>query len=181
MEQTQWTIVRRNIRQVTRSHGRLKRARYSDFLIACLYFWAVLHDRPMTWALDRSHYDRMFRPRKLPSISQLNRRIASDRFQRLLQRLHERLASDGSIPIFCVMPLNAHEMPVARQMLAAFPHELLGTLVFADGNYDAHVLHKQVARRGGFLITNPRGNAAAWAGASTSGEDGVMAGPHGLF
>jgi hypothetical protein len=205
MEQSQWTVIRQSIRQVTRSFPRLQRARYGDFLIACLYFWAVLHDRPMTWAVQRRHYNRTFRPRKIPSLSQLNRRIASERFQQILQRVHERLAgdsrykglifdgqaltvspvsqdrdarsghipggmgkgyklhavvaSDGNIPVFSVLPLNMHEMPVARQMLAALPHDLAGTLVMADGNYDAHVLHKQVARRGGFLITHPRGRA----------------------
>jgi hypothetical protein len=159
----------------------------------------------MTWALDDRNYNRSFRPRKRPSISQLNRRIAADRFQLILQRLHERLAgdsrfkglildgqalvvgpasqdrdaraghipggmgkgyklhavvaSDGSIPVFSVMPLNTHEMPVAGQMLTSMQHNLDGTLVMADGNYDAHVLHKLVARRGGFLITYPRGRA----------------------
>jgi Transposase DDE domain len=38
-------------------------------------------------------------------------------------------------------------------------HDLNGILIFADGNYDAHVLHKDVARRGAFLITRPRGRA----------------------
>lgn len=211
MEQTQWTIVGAAIRQVTRSFPRLKRAKYSDRLITCLYFWAVLHDRPMTWAIDLRNYNRTFRPRKkISSISQLNRRIASDRFQLILQRVHERLAgdhrfkaltfdgqplqvngvsqdrdarvghvaggvknggmgkgyklhavvtSDGNIPVFSVMPLNEHELPVAQRMLAALPHDLGGILIFADGNYDAHVLHKDVARRGAFLITRPRGRA----------------------
>lgn len=211
MEQSQWSIVRAAIRRVTRSFPPLKRAQYSDFLIACLYFRAVLHDRPMTWAIDRSNFNRAFRPRqKLPSISQLNRRIASDRFQRVLQRVHLRLAgdyrgkglaidgqalpvngvsqdrdarvghvpggvanggmgkgyklhavvtSDGNIPAFAVMPLNAHELPVAREMLASLRDDLAGILVMADGNYDAHALHKQVDRRGAFLVTRPRGRA----------------------
>jgi Transposase DDE domain len=209
MEQSQWTIVRAAIRHVTRSFPPLRRAQYSDFLIACLYFWAVLHDRPMTWATDASHYNRTFRPRKkIPSISQLNRRIASDRFQLILQRVHGRLAGDnrfkgltfdgqpllvnavsqdrdarvghvaggianggmgkgyklhaavtgdGNIPVFSVMPLNAHEMPIARQMLDTLRLDLTGALIFADGNYDAHVLHKQLDARGAFLITKPRG------------------------
>jgi hypothetical protein len=211
MGRSQWGIVRAAIRQVTRSFPRLKRAQYGDFLITCLYFWAVLHDRPMTWATDRSHYNRTFRPRgRIPSVSQLNRRVASDRFQRILQRVHERLAGDnrckglvldghalpvnavsqdrdarvghiaggvanggmgkgyrlhavvtgdGNIPAFSVMPLNTHELPVARRMLAALRLDLGGVLIFADGNYDAHVLHKDVARRGAFLITHPRGRA----------------------
>lgn len=205
MEQSQWSVVRQIIGQVTRSLPRLKRAQYGDHLIVCLYFWAVLHDRPMTFAVDPVHYNRCFRPRKVPSISQLNRRIASERFQGILQRVHERLAGDsrcrglcldgqalvvnrssqdrdarvghipggmgkgyklhivaasnGNIPVFSVMPLNTHELPVAQQMLAAIPHDLAGALVMADGNYDSHDLSKQVSSRGGFLITHPRGRA----------------------
>lgn len=205
MERTQWGVLRRALRDVTRSVPRLPRARYGDHLVACLYFWAVLHDRPAGWALDRRHYTREFRPRKpLPSVSQFNRRVAADRFQLLLQRVHERLAgdsrfkglvidgqalcvgpvsrdrdarpghvpggmgkgyklhaavaSDGTIPVFSVMPLNVHEAHVAARMLTAgLRHDLRGVLVMADGNYDWHAFHKLVARRGGFLVTRPRG------------------------
>ena len=205
MDQQQWIVLRTVIRRVARSFTPLPRVRYGDGLIACLYFWAVLHDRPMTWAVDRAHYNRSFRPRKVPSISQLNRRIAADRFQSILQQVHHALAgdsrlkglfidgkalcvspvsqdrdarsghipggmgtgyklhavvtNDGQIPVFCVMPLNVHEMPVARHMLTQLGHDLTGALVMADGNYDAHVLHKDIARRGGWLITRPRGRA----------------------
>jgi hypothetical protein len=207
MERSQWRVLRQVLRRVCRSMPRLPRATYSDHLIASLYFWAVLHDRPMTWALDPDYYNRLFRPRKaVPSISQLNRRIAANRFQTILQRVHERLAgdsrfkglvidgqalcvspvsqdrdaraghvpggmgrgyklhaavaSDGSIPVFCVMPLNAHETPIAAEMLATgLRHDLNGVLVMADGNYDWHAFHKFIARRGGFLITRPRGRA----------------------
>ena len=205
MDQQQWLILRHVLRKVARSFKPLKRSRYSDYLVACFYFWAVLHERPMTWAVNPLFYNRSFDPRKTPSVSQLNRRVASDRFQLLLQRVHDRLVgdtrlrglcldgkplcvspvsqdrdarsghvsggmakgyklhavvtSDGRIPAFSVLPLNVHEMPVARRLLATLPWGLTGTLVLADGNYDAHVLHKDVAARGGWLITRPRGRA----------------------
>ena len=95
MDQSQWSVVRQVLRQVTRSFPKLKYAVYSDYLIACLHFWGVLHERPTTWTLDRSHHTRQFRPRELPSLSQLNRRIASTRFQSLLQQVHQRLAGNS--------------------------------------------------------------------------------------
>ena len=75
-------------------------------------------------------------------------------------KLHAVVSQDQKIPVFSVLPLNRHEMHVARQMLAC-RRSLLGpgSRVFADGNYDAHVLHKDVQRRGGWLITRPRGRA----------------------
>jgi hypothetical protein len=202
MDQSQWPLLCCIVRKVCRLFKPLHRARYSDALIAKLYFWAVLHDRPMTWVTDRMHFNRLFRPRRVPSISQLNRRIAADRFQHLLQRIHQQLSAsqatvdtfyiDGKplnvsavsgdrdarpgqigrgyklhaivtnehqIPVFCVLPLNRHEMPVARAMLDHLPGGLSGRLVMADGNYDAHVLHKDIHARGGWLITHPRGRA----------------------
>jgi hypothetical protein len=57
------------------------------------------------------------------------------------------------------VPLNTRELPVAGRMLHKMKHDLTGTLLMADGNYDSHVLHKYIACRGGFLITRSRGRA----------------------
>lgn len=191
MERSQWTTLCHALWLACRREPRpARRPRYPDYLILRLYFWAAHHERPMTWTRDPAHYTRWFRPRKLPSISQLNRRIADDRFQRLLQhahrslshidqsptttlyldgkplpvsavsgdrdarpsnigkgyKLHAIVSADRRIPVFSVMPLNRHEMPVARAMLGHLPLSP-GTIVMADGNYDAHVLHKDVHAR----------------------------------
>lgn len=57
--------------------------------------------------------------------------------------------------------MNEHEMPIARRMLASLPQGYFGprSLVPADGNYDAHDLHKDVDQLGGRLVTNLRGKA----------------------
>jgi hypothetical protein len=205
MEQTQWRLIVQAINRICRSAGRLRRCRYSDSLILKFYFWAVKHDRPMTWAVDPLHATRLFRPRRRPSISQLNRRIASERFARLYARVLEQLRGSGEhgalfidgrallvspvsqdrdarygyIPCgtgrgyklhavvtrdarftaFCVLPLNRHEMPVARELIAQMPSLRPGVRVFADSNYDAAALHKQIHARGGRLLTRPRGRA----------------------
>lgn len=208
MDQAQWTSLVVTLRSIVRSLPRpSRRFEYSDLLIAKLYFWAVIHDRPCAWAARPEHLSRRsFRPRRIPSVSQLNRRVADHRFQTLLQHVHERLvrnarletlcidgralcvsavsqdrdarwghapggkangyklhavvSQDQKIAVFSVLPLHRHEMPVARQMLACRRSLLShGSHVLADGNYDAHVLHKDVQRRGGWLITRPRGRA----------------------
>lgn len=203
MEQSQWTTLCVALRAACRLVRALPRVEYSDYLILRLYFWAIANDRPMTWALEPTHYTRFFHPRKRPSISQLNRRIASERSQQLLQHVHRLLSelgiaptttlyidgkplnvsvvsgdqdarpnnigrgyklhaivsADRRIPVFCVMPLNKHEMPIARVMLEHLPLTP-GTIVMADGNYDAHKLHKDIHARGGFLITKPRRGGA---------------------
>lgn len=203
MEQQQWATLCVALRHACRREPAAPRTRYSDYLILRLYFWAAHHERPMTWTLGPAHYTRWFGPRKLPSLSQLNRRIAGDRFQRLLGHVHRALShvdasptttlyidgkplnvsvvsgdrdarpnhigrgyklhaivsADRRIPCWSVMPLNKHEMYVARVMLEHLPLTP-GTIVMADGNYDAHVLHKDIHARGGFLITKPKRGGA---------------------
>jgi hypothetical protein len=47
----------------------------------------------MSFACDRGNYGTLFRPRKLPSISQFTRRIKTPRCQRLLQALQNDLSA----------------------------------------------------------------------------------------
>jgi hypothetical protein len=52
--------------------------------------------------------------------------------------------------------LNEHEMLVARGMLRVLPAGTFTerSIMLADGNYDAHDLHKDVARLGGRLVSS---------------------------
>ena len=97
MDRDQWSVVlgavKRASRQVARRHPPQRRPRYADWLIAAMYLWAAAHDRPQSWACDRSHYSGVFRPRgRLPSVSQFNRRVRSHRVQAILQETHRLLA-----------------------------------------------------------------------------------------
>jgi hypothetical protein len=93
MDSHVWRVVYRAIvaadRRVLRS-GR--RPRYPDSLIVAMFVWSVWHDRPLSWAADRSHYSTLFRPRALPSNSQFCKRLKSVRVQQVLQEVHNRLA-----------------------------------------------------------------------------------------
>jgi Transposase DDE domain len=88
--------VRRAARVVGREHKR-RRSPYALWLVVAMYLWCVWHDRPLCWACDRSHYGRLFRPRKLPSVSQFTRRVKEERFQRVLQLVHDELARRGLV------------------------------------------------------------------------------------
>jgi hypothetical protein len=94
-----WQIVIDSIRRaarLTKTSGR--RPVYSNWLIVAMYLWAAWHDRCLSWACDRLHYNTLFRPRgQLPSISQFTRRIKTDACQAILQRVHEDLAARGIV------------------------------------------------------------------------------------
>jgi hypothetical protein len=92
MDKKVWSIITKMIVSVNRSLEQTgRRPRYSDVLILRMYLWAVWHDRPMCWACDRRHYETLFRPRVLPSVSQFSRRLKTERIEKMIQAVHERL------------------------------------------------------------------------------------------
>ncbi len=99
-----WKLVYQTLRRVNRRIPKQGRTcQYSDTLIVAMYLWAVFHDRPLCWAVDRSNYSSVFRPRKLPSRSQFGRRIQSDRCRRLLDELNRELAGVEDVPNIFLM------------------------------------------------------------------------------
>lgn len=206
MDRQQWMILRGLIQGAVRAIGPSRRVDFKDELILAIYFWSVIHDRPLCWACERTHYNSMFRPRRLPSVSQFCRRVKTERFQRFLQhiqdastsqrrlhavnfldgkplevskfsrdpdakagygagrvskgyKLHALVTKERRFAAWSVQPLNTHEMNVARVFFDEAVRVPLGSVFLADGAYDAHVLHKDVARRGGWLYVKPRGKA----------------------
>ena len=90
MDRTEWRIISSAVDKIDRFLPRpLRRRRYSDRLIAKLYIWSVIHDRPRSWVCVREHYDDHFRPRRLPSISRFSRRLRTRRLQTLLRLVND--------------------------------------------------------------------------------------------
>ena len=76
MDMVIWRALTAAVRSADqRVPRRGRRPRYSDALVTRMYLWSVWHDRPLCWACNRAHYNRMFRPRQLPSVSQFSRRV----------------------------------------------------------------------------------------------------------
>ena len=93
MDRDVWMLVTQAICRATRSaKSSVLHPRFADSLIVAMYLWTVWHDRPLCWASDRSHYGSLFRPRKLPSVSQFTRRVKTDSVRIALQAVHDDLA-----------------------------------------------------------------------------------------
>ncbi len=98
MDRELWSSVLIAIRRAAADvgwNGGRRRPVYANWLIVAMYIWSVWHDRPLSWACRRGSYGALFRPRKLPSISQFTRRIKSDDCQRILQLVHDQFAQRG--------------------------------------------------------------------------------------
>lgn len=99
-----WRLVYQSLRRVNRRIPKEGRAcRYDDVLIVGMFLWSAFHDRPLCWAVERSNYSSVFRPRKLPSRSQFGRRIRSTRCQLLLDALNRKLAKAQDGPNIFLM------------------------------------------------------------------------------
>jgi hypothetical protein len=63
-----------------------------DCEILAVYLWAVLHDRPTSWACQRCNWPEGLWPRRrLPSQSTMSRRLRTTEVQRLLDLMEESL------------------------------------------------------------------------------------------
>lgn len=74
-------------------------------------------------------------------------------------KLHALVTGERKIASWSVLPMNTHEMIAARVIIAEVPQIPVGAVIMADGNYDSHVLHKDVSKRGAWLWVKPRGMA----------------------
>ena len=100
MDKKVWSIITKMVVSVNRSIKRTGRHPcYSDILIIRMYLWAVCHDRPMCWACHRRNYNTVFRPRVLPSVSQFSRRLKTERIEKMIQAVNERLSQNPSFPM----------------------------------------------------------------------------------
>lgn len=72
---------------------------FSDERIVQVYYWAVIHDRPISWACRRRNWSLHLRRQHLPSNSTMSRRLRTARVKRLLDALEQRLTkpSDGTL------------------------------------------------------------------------------------
>lgn len=92
MDTEVWHVLMAAVKSADRRVPRTgRRPQYTGALIVKMYLWSVWHDRPLCWACDRDHYNRMFRPRQLPSVSQFTRRVKTARVTRMLQAVNEYL------------------------------------------------------------------------------------------
>jgi hypothetical protein len=92
MDTKVWQVLTAGVRSADRRIPRQgRRPRYTDASIVKMYLWSVWHDRPLCWACDRGHYNTMFRPSQLPSVSQFSRRVKTGRVTQMLQAVNAYL------------------------------------------------------------------------------------------
>jgi hypothetical protein len=111
MELELWSETSAAISGVEAKWKRCPRDKYSTGLIARVYHWAALHDRPVSWACKPRNWDALVRPDSLPNQSTMSRRARRADFMAFLQRVGQRL--NGKTKPRCVKVIDgkALELP----------------------------------------------------------------------
>jgi hypothetical protein len=84
MERELWEQLYRLANQGDRSKSN---AFYRDWEIVVIYFWAVIHDRPTSWACDPANWESCTIPVRLPNQSTVSRRLRSSGVEQLMHSI----------------------------------------------------------------------------------------------
>jgi hypothetical protein len=120
---------------------------FPDALIAAVYYWAVLHDRPTAWACERRNWPIHLRRRALPSPSTMSRRLRHPSVAALLHQLTRRVVAPTEPGVFWI--IDGKPMPVGG----------------GSGDTQAKCGRSVGGRDRGYklhAILNPQGEIAAW-------------------
>jgi hypothetical protein len=88
MERELWEVL---CHLAARFYNRSARSQYGDDVICAVYWWAVVHDRPVCWACQASHWPTELGQR-LPSQPTMSRRLRSGSIEQLLAEVEQALS-----------------------------------------------------------------------------------------
>jgi hypothetical protein len=134
---------------------------FTDHDIVRIWYWAVIHDRPTTWALDADHWPpHLRRGLRLPSDGTMSKRLRRPAVVALLTRLEERVVRPTQPGLYWMIdgkPLVIGGCSKDRQA---------GYGRAAGGKAKGYKLH---------ALVNPRGDVAGWRVAPMNTDERVMA------
>lgn len=114
MEHEAWSILMAAIHDTQRHRRDSNHHTFSTALVVRVYLWAVLHDRPTSWACDRRVWTDRTRPACLPSQSTMSRRLRTPAVDAFLDALTKRLRGKLDLSRLVCHRIDGKPMAVAR-------------------------------------------------------------------
>jgi hypothetical protein len=81
--------------------------------IVLVYLWAVLHDRPMNWAVDKDNWPHDLRPSCLPSQSTLSRRMRRSETQQLMTEIENHWLALMNVSAMLIKTIDGKPLTVS--------------------------------------------------------------------
>lgn len=110
MERQRYRELKTLLRQAACGHRNNPRCVHRDATIVAVLLWAVLHNKPVSWATQAANWSAGVRPRVLPSQSCMSRRLRHVGVLRLIQRLEQLLRQ--RLPHGDIKLIDARPLPV---------------------------------------------------------------------
>jgi hypothetical protein len=76
---------------------------FSDEDIVKVFYWSVIHDRPVSWACQRQNWPLHLRRRRLPSNTTMSRRLRSASVLALLNALERRVTAPSDPSLYWML------------------------------------------------------------------------------
>ncbi len=159
MERQLWKMIVEILGTID-NPGAARGCTYRDEWIVAVWYWSVVHDRPVSWAVKKINWPLDLRKRSLPSNSRMSVRMRTASVQALLHAVEQRVIAPREPGMYWIVdgkPLpvsGCSKDPQARYGRAAGCH--------ARG-YKLHA------------IVEGKGTIAAWRTAPMNVDERVMA------
>jgi hypothetical protein len=111
MERELWIVLYRLAVKLDKPWGGW---RYSTAEIVAVYFWAVVHDRPTSWATDSMQWPNDLRPCWLPPQSTLSRRLRRPQTVELMTAVEQHLLALLALGHYLVKRIDSKALAVSK-------------------------------------------------------------------
>lgn len=99
MEYQRWKAIVALLSSLGKARKRCQHG-FTDQDIVKIYYWAVIHDRPTSWALCQANWPGYARRQRLPTDSTMSRRLRSAQVIALLDHLERRVIAPKEPGLF---------------------------------------------------------------------------------
>jgi len=134
---------------------------FTDHDIAKVFYWAVIHDRPLAWAVDRRHWPpHLRRGLRLPSGGTMSKRLRRPAVVALLAQLERRVIAPPGPGVYWM--IDGKPLPIggcSKDRQAGYGRA-------AGGKAKGYKLH---------ALVDQRGEVAAWRVAPMNTDERAMA------
>ena len=161
MERQLWKKIVKLIKGIGKLRGNVM-CTFSDAVIVKTWLWAVLHDRPVSWACQACNWPVSERHWQLPSESTMSRRLASQGVRWLLKQL-ENLVLQSDFQANLVWSVDGKPLPISGHS----QDRQAGYGRAVGGKSKGYKIH---------AIVGQNGSVAHWRLAPMNKDERVMAG-----
>jgi transposase len=159
MERQLWKAIVAVLREIDKGPA-ARRLVFSAARVVEVFYWAVVHDRPVSWALRGEHWPLDQRRHRLPSSTTMSRRLRTPRVRALLTALDRRVLAPAPGGVFWM--IDGKPLPIG----GATKDRQAGYGRAAGGKAKGYKVH---------ALVDSQGKIAAWRLAPMNKDERTMA------